>query len=396
VKVAAGGIEGLALKDDGTVWIWGLGTIKSPVHVSGLLDIVDISVFGRHNLALSRDGTVWSWYDDQAATQVPGLSHVVRVATGYDHALTVKSDGTVWGWGENQYGQLGDGTTTGPRTTPVQMVGISNAVDVAAGERCSFVIKEDGTVWASGTNGNNRLGLGNTTPTIESTPVQVPRLNKIVQVATSFLHGMALKADGTVWLWGTALLGDGTQNYDHPFPELVPGMNLGSDADGNGIFDIWELFYFGQSGVDPHADPDGDGLTNVEEFQQGTNPVDPTEVSDTTPPAITITATPATLWPPNGKLVPVTVSGTIMDEDSASDEITAAYEVMDEYGSVQPHGEVTVAADGTYAFTIDLQASRNGNDKNGRQYSITVRAHDNAGNEGIATTRVLVPHDQGH
>jgi len=70
--------------------------------------------------------------------------------------------------------------------------------------------------------------------------------------------------------------------------------------------------------------------------------------------------------------------------------------VTDEYGSVQPSGPVTVEADGSYAFTIHLQASRHGNDKNGRQYIITVSAHDNAGNEGVETTSVIVPHDQGH
>jgi hypothetical protein len=120
------------------------------------------------------------------------------------------------------------------------------------------------------------------------------------------------------------------------------------------------------------------------------------QLSDTTPPTVTIVSvTPDTLWPPNGKLVPITVSGTITDEGSAVSEITAAYEVIDEYGSVQPSGDVTIAADGNYSFTIDLQASRNGNDANGRLYTISVYALDSAGNEGSASADVTVPHDQG-
>jgi hypothetical protein len=105
---------------------------------------------------------------------------------------------------------------------------------------------------------------------------------------------------------------------------------------------------------------------------------------DTTPPVITVAAHPATLWPPNGKLVPVTVSGTVMEEPEGSgvNASTATYAVTDEYGSVQPSGPVTVAADGSYTFTIKLQASRHGNDRDGRQYSITVSAQDNAGNMG--------------
>jgi hypothetical protein len=122
---------------------------------------------------------------------------------------------------------------------------------------------------------------------------------------------------------------------------------------------------------------------------------------DTLPPAITITATPETLWPPNGKLVTVTVSGTITDEDSAVDEITATYEVTDEYDSIHLRGPVTVDEEDdeegkfVYTFTIRLQASRNGNDPDGRQYTVTVRAQDFAGNTGLATAYVTVPHDQG-
>jgi hypothetical protein len=46
------------------------------------------------------------------------------------------------------------------------------------------------------------------------------------------------------------------------------------DTDHNGLRDSWETQYFGQIGVDPNADPDGDGRTNLQEFLQGTDPND--------------------------------------------------------------------------------------------------------------------------
>lgn len=46
------------------------------------------------------------------------------------------------------------------------------------------------------------------------------------------------------------------------------------DLDGNGLADAWERQYFGQTGVDPSADADGDGRSNLEEFRAGTNPMD--------------------------------------------------------------------------------------------------------------------------
>ena len=45
------------------------------------------------------------------------------------------------------------------------------------------------------------------------------------------------------------------------------------DSDANGLPDWWELQYFGHlTGTDPHADPDGDGASNLAEFLAGTNP----------------------------------------------------------------------------------------------------------------------------
>ena len=49
---------------------------------------------------------------------------------------------------------------------------------------------------------------------------------------------------------------------------------LFQDLDGNGIPEAWEQLYFGRTGIDPSADPDGDGLSNLEEYKAGTNPND--------------------------------------------------------------------------------------------------------------------------
>jgi len=123
-----------------------------------------------------------------------------------------------------------------------------------------------------------------------------------------------------------------------------------------------------------------------------------TPASDTTPPVITVSANPMTLWPPNGQMVPVTVSGMMTDHEPGGTGVnpsTAAYAVTDEYGQMQPSGSVPLGSDSSYSFVSQLQASRHGNDTDGRQYIITVTAQDNAGNTRSAATGVTVPHDQG-
>lgn len=138
-------------------------------------------------------------------------------------------------------------------------------------------------------------------------------------------------------------------------------------------------------------DGNGDGIAVVDmgAFEFG--------APDTTPPAITISANPTTLWPPNGKLISVRVSGRIRDEPSGSgvNASSAVFVVLDEYGRIQPRGSLTLHADGRYAFTVALKASRRGDDRDGRHYTIAVIAKDVAGNLGVASIVVTVPHDQG-
>jgi hypothetical protein len=137
--------------------------------------------------------------------------------------------------------------------------------------------------------------------------------------------------------------------------------------------------------------------TTTELAQLGfpTNLVVVGQVEDVTPPVVTVFATPKTLWPPNGKMVTVTISGTITDTESGVNASTAAFEVKDEYGLIQPSGQITTLdASGRYSFRIQLQASRKGNDRDGRLYTIIVSAQDKEGNQGSNSTIVTVPHDQ--
>ncbi len=113
---------------------------------------------------------------------------------------------------------------------------------------------------------------------------------------------------------------------------------------------------------------------------------------DAAPPAITATAAPLVLWPPNGKVTDVTIRGTIGDAGGVA---SARFVVTDEYGLVQPAGSIPIASDGAFSVTVSLVADRHGNDRDGRTYTILIVAADKAGNEGSTSVTVRVPHDQG-
>ena len=72
--------------------------------------------------------------------------------------MILKQDGSVWATGYNLYGQLGDGETSNKNVfVPV----IFESVKViAAGAFHSMVVKQDGSIWATGSNHNGQLGDG--------------------------------------------------------------------------------------------------------------------------------------------------------------------------------------------------------------------------------------------
>jgi hypothetical protein len=113
---------------------------------------------------------------------------------------------------------------------------------------------------------------------------------------------------------------------------------------------------------------------------------------DTTPPTLTVSLSPATLWPPNDKLVSVTAAITVKDDYDPAPEIQlvsiTANEVLDK-------DDIKGALPGTDSRQFMLKAEREGKNKAGRIYTVTYSATDASGNKATASATVTVPHDQG-
>ena len=129
-------------------------------------------------------------------------------------------------WGRNEFGQLGDGTTT-TRLTPVMVSGFSSgAVAVVTGYYYSCALTTAGGVWCWGQNENGQLGDGTTTN--RSTPVAVSMLSfGAVAVSATGFHTCALMSDGEVQCWGYnayGQIGDGT-TAQRTTPVVVSGLD---------------------------------------------------------------------------------------------------------------------------------------------------------------------------
>ena len=101
--ISAGGIHSLALKEDGTVVVWGSNDTKQCDVSNGLKGVIAVSTWGFHSLALKEDGTVvaWGWNDYKQCDVPNGLKGVIAVSGGAYHSLALKEDGTVVAWGSN-------------------------------------------------------------------------------------------------------------------------------------------------------------------------------------------------------------------------------------------------------------------------------------------------------
>jgi len=230
--ISAGGLYSGALKNDGSVWMWGqnssgqMGTGQTsvqstPKQLGTISDVSDVAAGRFHTIAVKSDGTVWAWGynvfgqlgDGTSAgsrdpVQVSGLISAVKVSCGSNFSLVLKTDGTVWAWGYNYSGQLGDGTTI-DKLLPVQVDGLSDVTEISAGFGHTLALKADGSVWAWGS-----AALGDGTTTSSSVPIHVPSLSNITGVVAGNGYSLALKSDGTVWAWGAngeGQLGDGTR-----------------------------------------------------------------------------------------------------------------------------------------------------------------------------------------
>ena len=260
----------LAEKTDGTIWAWGMnqygqmgnGTVTPfgsppnsvPVMVSnsapggpinGALQITCGYQFGA---ALATNGTVWTWGSGShgelgqgAGTttsyypaQIPGLTNITQISAGWFHILARKSDGTAWAWGNNSNGELGDGTAVN-RFSPVAALNVSNIVAVSGGDSHSSAVAADGTIWKWGLNDLGELGNGTTNAVANPFPAQILTdkfgngFSNVLMMAARDYHNIAVKADGSVWMWGAndqGQCGEGTTNNDCWRP--VPVVGLGA------------------------------------------------------------------------------------------------------------------------------------------------------------------------
>ena len=230
VRLSAGLSHTAFVDQEGVLWTWGsnqsgqLGaeTQETGTDLEGTViplssrplqvmeDVASVSAGADFTVALKTDGTLWAWGGNDYGQLGNGsttpsdlpicvLDQVTAVSAGDYHVAALRADGSLWTWGDNLYGQLGDGTLES-RSAPAKVLDQAAAVSAGAGSTAALL--GDQTLWTWGDNLFGQLGDG--TRASRSTPAKV--LDQVTAVSMGGYHAAALRADGTLWLWGSLSL----------------------------------------------------------------------------------------------------------------------------------------------------------------------------------------------
>jgi len=214
------------------------GTLKAPRGVTGV-----ISPAPRHTCAVTSGGAAKCWGDNEygmlgdgttsdslVPIQVDGLtSGVIAVAASFYHSCALTDEGAVKCWGLNSFGQLGDGSNV-DSLTPVQVSGLtSGVVAITGGYYHTCALTDKGAVKCWGSNSSGQLGNGNTNN--RNVPANVSGMSSgVASIAGGRWHTCALTDDGAAFCWGdnaNGQLGNDDAPTDSTTPVPVSNMTSG-------------------------------------------------------------------------------------------------------------------------------------------------------------------------
>ena len=262
VSSAPGASHACAVKTDGSLWCWGyngngaLGTgntnqqLNPAREFSNAIDWHSINIGGSHSCAIKTDGSLWCWghsgYGQLGTGNTNQQSLPTREssntanwasvkATG-EHTCAIRTDGSLWCWGNGAYGRLGTGNTNSQTSPTREVSNATNWGNVTTGNGHTCAIKADRSLWCWGTGDYGRLGTGNTNSQTSPTR-EVSNATNWSSVSAGNAHTCAVKTDGSLWCWGynsTGQLGTGNTNQQtSPTREVSNATNWSSVSAGN-------------------------------------------------------------------------------------------------------------------------------------------------------------------
>jgi alpha-tubulin suppressor-like RCC1 family protein len=208
----------------------------TPVNVVGINNAVAVSAGGYHTCALLGTGSIRCWGSDADSqlgdgdnnedkatpVDVVGITNAIAISSGDFHTCALLAGGVLKCWGWDGAGQLGDGPNNQAKATPVDVVGITNAIAVSAGYVHTCAVLDTGTVMCWGDDTSGQVGDGPAINSTNPTPVEVVGITNATAVDAGPYHTCALLHGGSLKCWGADSLGQLGDGVDDSLPESAP------------------------------------------------------------------------------------------------------------------------------------------------------------------------------
>jgi alpha-tubulin suppressor-like RCC1 family protein len=281
--IQAGSAHNCALLGDQTMQCWGFNggaqlgnqvTINSakPVAVLGVASVTSITAGTDHTCVVLTSGIAQCWGSGGAGrlgsgngassnspVDVVNLASATSIAASSENTCALLEDGSAKCWGSRQFGQVGDGTIARPVASAVDVLNVAGAKQISAGQNHFCVmLDDDETVQCWGENKYGQTGYG--IVGLSATPLDIPNLNAVEQLASGGSHTCSRQSDNSMRCWGRpqiGALGNGsTFNSDEIVTvsaidsavDIAAGFNHSCSVLANGTARCWGAGFSGQIG----------------------------------------------------------------------------------------------------------------------------------------------------
>jgi len=261
VQVSGGWAHSMALSEKGKLYVW--GTITN-YGLSG--DSIGRPYGGNEHKILpgktglsQEDKFIIKHYDKP---ELIGENYRF-IAAGHSSAFAIDNNGKLWAWGRNDDGRLGISTNM-DASEKQEVTNAESGEDndlqlewtkIYAGESSTYGLKQDGSLWAWGSNKNQRLGI---TGGDQNSPVQIsirPSGERVIwrQVLAGSDHAVGLDSRGRIWSWGNTSQGRGGENNTGNAPKQAIDLTAGGNTQYGTAFTL----------IATHANGNTMALTNT-------------------------------------------------------------------------------------------------------------------------------------
>ena len=250
----------------------------SPVKVNVTEPMKDVTVLHDMLSIIAKSGSLYTALNYTSPLKKMNIKGKIRevisnkITINYKDRVTnfaLTEDGSLYAWGDNEYGQLGTGKIKTYSEEPLKVNIPEPVKDIIVEDSGShYVITKNGSLYSWGINGADGMLMNGMDKTVVYTPKKVNISGKIKKLKINLLNTYIITEDGSLYAWGDneyGQLGIGNfkkgylnkpvkVNINEPVKEIIGDFDSIYAVTKNGSLYSWGKNNTGQLGINSYED----------------------------------------------------------------------------------------------------------------------------------------------